>query len=271
MVGVDGSTNSAVAATWAVEIGGRLEAPVEAVSAWTEVPPSYADGVGDDIASVNAHIAEIMSEALEGVGLDGIKVTAARGPIAEVLLNIADEREALMLVVGTRGLGAVSGLLLGSISRRLLFATDRPLVVVPSTVHPVPRELTRVLVGVDCSPVAPRVLSWSARFCADMGLPATILRCVSPGCERPPGLVESIDDRIRVDTEEALRDFRDLGVGYTITVGHGDPRVAWVDNAASDRAGLMVIGSRGEGQFSGLGGTASYLVRHSPVPLAVIP
>jgi nucleotide-binding universal stress UspA family protein len=32
-----------------------------------------------------------------------------------------------------------------------------------------------------------------------------------------------------------------------------------------------VVGRRGEGQFRGLGGTASYLVRHSPMPLAVTP
>jgi nucleotide-binding universal stress UspA family protein len=131
--------------------------------------------------------------------------------------------------------------------------------------------LTRVLVGVDCSPIARRVLSWSAGFCADLGVPATIVRCASPGCERPPGLVERVDGRVRSETEEALEGFRDLGVGYTIAIAHCDPRVALVENATSDQAGLIVIGSRGEGQFRGLGGTASYLARHSPVPIAVIP
>ena len=176
-----------------------------------------------------------------------------------------------MLVIGTRGLGPLAGLLLGSISRRLLFTTHRPLIVVPRRAPPDPQELTRVLVGVDCSPVAQRVLSWSARICADLGVPATIVRCASPDCEQPPGHGEHADDRVRSDTEEALERFRDLGVEYTIAVAHCDPRVALVDNATGEQAGLIVIGSRGEGQFRGLGGTASYLARHSPVPLAVIP
>lgn len=271
LVGVDGSPNAGMAAAWAIEIARRLDAPVEAVAAWTELPPPYVDGVDEHIAEMNAHVAEIMAQALYGDGLSGLNVTAIQGPVADVLLDTGDKLEASMLVVGTRGLGPLSGLLLGSISRRLLFTTRRPLVVVPRRAPPEPQALTRILVGVDCSAVAQRVLSWSARFCADLGVPATIVRCASPGCERPPGLVDRVDDRVRSDTEEALEEFRDLGVGYTIAIAHCDPRVALVENVTSEQAGLIVIGSRGEGQFRGLGGTASYLARHSPVPLAVIP
>lgn len=271
LVGVDGSPNAVVAAAWAAEIGRRLKVPIEAVAAWTEVPPPYVDGVSEHVAEMNAHVTEIMAQSLYAEGINSIKVTAVQGPIAEVLLNTADESDASMLVVGTRGLGPLSGLLLGSISRRLLFTTHRPLVVVPRRAPPEPQEMTRVVVGVDCSPAAQRVLSWSASLCADMGVPATVVRCASPGCERPPGLVDHVNGRVRIDTEEALQEFRDLGVEYTITIAHCDPRVALVDSATSDQAGMIVIGSRGEGQFRGLGGTASYLARHSPVPLAVIP
>ncbi|MFV9672109.1 MAG: universal stress protein [Acidimicrobiia bacterium] len=271
LVGVDGSPNAGVAAAWAVEVGRRLDATVEAVAAWTEVPPPYVDGVDEHAAEMNAHVAEIMAQALRSEGHGDINVTAIQGPIAQVLLSAADDREASMLVVGTRGLGPLSGLLLGSISRRLLFTAQRPLVVVPRRAPPDPQALTRVLVGVDCSAVAQRVLSWSARFCADLGASATIVRCASPGCEKSPGLVDDLDNRVRSETEAALGEFRDLGVDYTIAVAHCDPRVALVENVASDQAGLIVIGSRGEGQFRGLGGTASYLARHSPVPLAVIP
>ena len=56
-----------------------------------------------------------------------------------------------------------------------------------------------------------------------------------------------------------------------VVVAHCDPRVALLETAASNEADLTVVGRRGEGQFRGLGGTASYLVRHSPSPLAVTP
>lgn len=271
VVGVDGSPNAGVAAVWAAELGRRLETPVEAVAAWTELPPPYDDGVDEYVEEMNAYVAEIMTQALCGEGLTNINVTAVRGPIVEVLLNAAEEAGASMLVVGTRGLGPLSGLLLGSISRRLLFTTHLPVVVVPRRAPPDPHELARVIVGVDCSAIARHVLSWSARFCADLDVSATIVRCVSPDCERSHGLVEHADDRVRSDTEAALGEFRDLSVEYNIALAHCDPRVALVETVASSQAGLVVIGSRGEGQFRGLGGTASYLARHSPVPLAIIP
>jgi nucleotide-binding universal stress UspA family protein len=220
---------------------------------------------------MNVQQIDAATKSLVDAGIDSIEVTAAPGPAAEVLLNNADELDASMIVVGTRGLGLLSGLLLGSISRYLLFNTRRPLVVVPSTSTPTPPELTRVLVGLDRSAVAQRVASWAARFCAHLGVPATIVRCADPGCERPPGLVEEIDDNAKADTEKVLSSFRDLGVEYHVVVAHCDPRVALLEAAASEHADLIVVGRRGEGRFSGLGGTASYLVRHSPIPLAVIP
>ena len=271
LVGVDNSPDSDIAAAWAVKIACATGSPIRAVTAWTTRAPSDLEGVDDDIAEANAHTGSTSAESLHTAGLAGLEVIAVRGPAADVLLKTANTLDASLLVVGTRGLGPLAGLLLGSVSRQLLFATDRPLALIPrqSTLNPQP--LTRVLVGVDCSPVAQRVLTWSARFCAELGVSATIVRCADPGCERPPGHVERYDEQIKDETEQALAVFRNRGVQYTLEVCNLDPRVALPETAARDRAGLIVIGTRGAGHFSGLGGTASYLVRHSSLPITVIP
>jgi nucleotide-binding universal stress UspA family protein len=271
LVGIDGSTSSSIAAAWAAKLGFRTGAPVIAVAAWNEPPTSFMDGGGDPAFHRNSDMADLATRTLHEAGVDGVQVTAIRGPITDTLLDATEEFDASMLVVGTRGLGPLSGLLLGSVSRRLMFAMQRPLVVVPRSSSLDPPEMTRVLVGVDCSAVANRVLSWTAKFCSDVGVPATVVRCASPGCERPPGHVDQIDDRARSNVERALKPLRDLGVEYSIVIAHCDPRVALVENAENGQADVIVIGTRGEGQFLGLGGTASYLARHSPVPLAVIP
>ena len=271
LVGVDGSANANIAAAWAVEMGRRTSTHVEAVIAWTEPPTPFLDRADEYIAGMNHQMAEDAAASLRQAGVDGVKVTAIEGTVMRVLLTAAEQQNTSMLVIGTRGLGLLSGLLLGSVSRYLLFNTRRPLIVVPQDSSLEPQELTRVIVGVDCSPVAERVLAWAARFCAEADLPATIVRCSDPGGERPPGLVEDADDRITDDTQKAVEVFRALGVTYDVAIAHCDPRVALVDTAQSTGSGMIVIGSRGEGQFHGLGGTASYLARHSPVPLAVIP
>jgi nucleotide-binding universal stress UspA family protein len=271
LVGVDGSPNASVAAAWAVAAGHQTKAPVKAVAAWTELLSPYMDRIDDHVTEMNAQTRDAAVEALHDAGIDSIEVTAEPGVVADVLLDAADGLDASMLVVGTRGLGRLSTLLLGSISRYLLFSTRRPLVIVPSEPAHGPPELTRVLVGIDRSPIAHRVAAWSARLCADAGVPATIVRCADPGCERPPGHVTRVDDNAKAEAEEVLEPFRDLGVDYDIVVAHCDPRVALVETAVSTRSDMIVIGTRGEGQFRGLGGTASYLARHAPVPLAVIP
>jgi nucleotide-binding universal stress UspA family protein len=271
VVGVDGSKNANAAVAWAVEIGRRTGTPVQAVVAWPDLHSPYMDRIDDHVAAMNIQQIDAATESLLKGGINDIEVTAAPGPVAEVLLDAAEKLDASMLVVGTRGLGPLSGLLLGSISRYLLFNTRRPLVVIPTGSTLDPPALTRVLVGLDRSSAALRVAPWTARFCADLGVPATIVRCEDPGCERPPGLVERIDEDAEAETESMLSAFRDLGVDYTIAIAHCDPRVALVDTVNDTGSGMIVIGTRGEGQFHGLGGTASYLARHSPVPLAVIP
>ena len=271
LVGVDNSSNSNIAAAWAVEIARATGSPIRAVTAWTGRAPSDLEGIGDHIAEPTTHARSTGAASSRATQLAGLEVTAVEGPAAEVLLKTANELDASLIVVGTRGLGPLAGLLLGSVSRQLLFAADRPLVLVPRESTMNPKRLTRILVGVDCSPVARRVLSWSVRFCAALDVSATIVRCADPGCERPPGHVERYDEEIKAETEEALVEFRNHGVDYTLEVCNSDPRVALPETATRDGAGLIVIGSRGAGHFSGLGGTASYLVRHSSLPITVIP
>jgi len=270
LVGVDGSTDAATAAAWALAIARRSNSTVKAAAVWMERHRPSAPAIDGLASEIRTRTVDMADQSLLDAGLAGVEVIAVRGPVAEALLDTADALDASMLVVGTRGLGPLSGLLLGSISRRLLFTSQRPLVVVPRESTLNPPVLSRVLVGFDCSAVAERVLSWSAKFCASLGVPATIVRCADPGCEKPPGHVERIDEWARAEAEEALASFRDLGVDYRVVVAHCDPRVALLETAGSSEADLIVIGRQGEGQFHGLGGTASYLVRHSPVPLAVI-
>jgi nucleotide-binding universal stress UspA family protein len=186
VVGVDGSANAAFAAVWAASIGRRTNVPVTAVATWTMPPPNLGYGFDDPYEVTQEQVARDARRSLRDAGLDDIEIIAAHGPAANALLETADHLNASMLVVGTRGLGPLTGLLLGSVSRRLLFRTDRPLIVVPYVSAPGPPALTRVLVGVDCSSIARRVVTWSAGFCARVGAPATVVRCADPGCERPP-------------------------------------------------------------------------------------
>lgn len=55
-----------------------------------------------------------------------------RGAIADTILAAAVEVDAVVVVVGTRGLSGVKSLVLGSVSHAVVHHADRPVLVVPS-------------------------------------------------------------------------------------------------------------------------------------------
>lgn len=63
------------------------------------------------------------------------------------------------------------------------------------------------------------------------------------------------------------------GVQINMVVCIGDPPKEIIEQAIENNATMIVMGTHGRGSFydSILGGTAQYVVRHSPVPVLVVP
>lgn len=73
-------------------------------------------------------------------GLDDVQVRVARAqhslwPIWRTLLDVADEVDAELIVLGTHGLRVVESELLGSVSNSVLHHARRPALVVPACAH----------------------------------------------------------------------------------------------------------------------------------------
>jgi len=85
------------------------------------------DNTGDTFA-------ESVVKELLGAGIDARVETrdATYGQVAQTLSVTADDLDADMVVVGSRGRSNVASLALGSVSHKLLHLAHRPVLVVPS-------------------------------------------------------------------------------------------------------------------------------------------
>ncbi len=137
VVGVDGSENSLAAVEWAAGMAALVDAEVVAVHALGLLEPLGAD----DSVPTFPHRDEIrdLFERVWCAPLDTAGVRTRRlltdGSAVPVLLDVARELDADLIVVGSRGLGGYPELLLGSTSTQVAQNADRPVTIVPSGHH----------------------------------------------------------------------------------------------------------------------------------------
>jgi len=135
VVGVDGSEASKAALRWTVDEARLRHARVQAVHAWWIIPMLEPGGQlahdaldwGEEEATerVRTFVAETVGAQTE------VEITpvAVQGEQASAVLVDA-AKDADLLVVGSRGAGGFSGLLLGSISQQCAHHAPCPIVIV---------------------------------------------------------------------------------------------------------------------------------------------
>jgi nucleotide-binding universal stress UspA family protein len=132
VVGVDGSSSSEEALRWALGQARRTGQPVEAVISWS-IPVSFGDGAGvlmtiDWEGEATSTLKDTVAKAVDSPDADRVSQRVVMGPPAQVLLDAAADAD--LLVVGSRGRGGFTGMLLGSVSQHVVARAACPVVVV---------------------------------------------------------------------------------------------------------------------------------------------
>lgn len=135
VVGVDTSDGARRALDWAVKEGELRGATVEAVHVW-QFPVFAATPLGTaplDTGELEANARKQFDEVIDAVDAAALVAPIVRtfvaGHPASKLLDAADGAD--LLVVGTRGHGGFTGLLLGSTSQQVTHHAPCPVVIVP--------------------------------------------------------------------------------------------------------------------------------------------
>ncbi len=276
VVGIDGSSGSEHALAWAVANapGPRSIQPVACWNyPWWAISPPMAGNPGpppDDWFREEAKksIRNSLAEHDAELFVDPIIGKGRAGPM---LVSLAEP--ASVLVVGSRGHGALVSSLLGSVSSYCIAHSTVPVVVVPDDAD-ASRPVGRVVVGVDGSENSIAALAWAMSH-VPIDTPIDVIHAWSPPAVDYDfgGLMaqmESGADSILASVVASARERSSHGDRpLTTTAVFGDARSVLRD-APSD---LLVIGTRGHRGITHLllGSIASALTHHPAVATIVVP
>lgn len=151
LVATDGSPAAADAVAFGVELAAEHDSELLFVHVVPvlDVVPASGFGVGGAFPHEPSVLDRmLLVEAAEAAAEHGIVASTAllRGDTVDEIVAYADSHDVDLIVVGSRGHGAIAGALLGSVSRGVLDESKRPVLIVRAesdraATRPVPRAV----------------------------------------------------------------------------------------------------------------------------------
>ncbi|WP_372351280.1 universal stress protein [Streptomyces sp. KL116D] len=283
VVGVDESRESAVAARWAACEARCRDAPLHLLHAWAwspDPPTGTTGGTGQRQRAARAVAAA--AERLVDVVPAGYATTrTVQGPATSALLKAAEG--AGMLVLGSRGLGAVAGVLVGSVAAAVTARASCPVVLVKDGADVAGHAVDShdVVLGLDLGDPCDDVMDFAfeaarihrAHLHVVSAWPRSDPLTVGPG---EVALIEGSRQAREWDgfQEAVLRAWRDKypDVDVRRTLTDGRPQSALL--SAASGAGIVVVGRRRRHEpYIGrrTGPVAHAVLQHALCPVAVVP
>lgn len=280
VVGYDGSPSARTALDWALDEATRTRRPLLLAYAfeWFAVAAAVAPEVANWPDRTARRDAEVLvqtaaveaAEAHPGVSVTGVLLD---GPASVALTERS--RQAALLVLGNRGHGGFTDLLLGSTSVAVSAHAHCPVVVVREAMTDPADPRTDVVVGIDGSPCSLLALGYAFDRAVERDVRLRVIRAWTPP---PPQYIPFDHDPAEITAAERsalddlLVDWRQKypQVEVVAEVVADAPSRALVN--ASRAADLVVVGSRGRGGFRGLllGSVSQQVLHHSRCPVAVV-
>jgi nucleotide-binding universal stress UspA family protein len=128
VIGTDGSETASEAVRQATELARRLGAKIHVVSAYEPVPEARLREERQEVPAnmqwmVNPRedVDETLKTAAQGIEEAGVEVEthAREGDPADAILDVAEEQQADLIVVGNKGMTGAKRFLLGSVPNKV--------------------------------------------------------------------------------------------------------------------------------------------------------
>lgn len=214
--------------------------------------------------------AALMHEQMQGLGAEFVELI---GHPAEVIVKCAQENGVDLIVMPTRGRGALRRFLLGSVTAKVLHDVEVPVWTgaheQPETALPALEGIRNVACAVDLAPTSEGVLRWAGEFAAAFGAKLTAIHA-SPQLVPALGVVHDLEWRAHLSEvlNAALAEtVQKAGVKAEMHLASGEAGKAVDEMAEALKADVLVIGRTPAGLMGRLRTTAYAIIRQSRCPV----
>lgn len=258
----------------------------------TVVPPPWPPGMGKIDAEYQQFLDSSAEEALDHArellppDITARFVVAQARSTAHGLLEVAAEHDATMLVLGSSTAGVLGRVAFGSVAERLLHSSPLPVVLAPRGFRCRPdSRVTSVTAAYGASEGSDELVLAVAGVAAQIGAALRVASfAVRPRTPLTAGVGSRAEDSVlnvwSAQVEQAQRDvlaevtrLPHLPSVTSAVIGHGTEWAAALEDIGWDDGAILAVGSSTAGPIERvfIGSRSSKIVRHSPVPVVVVP
>lgn len=186
---------------------------------------------------------KVLASAIQSLNLDPTHVNAMlrQGDPKDVVCKVAEEIDADLIIMGSRGLKRIISILENSVSQYVFQLSSRPMLLVKDDIYV--RKINRVMVAVDKSDSAKTCLNLALFLLRDIKGSQLVLVHIDPN------LAGKTEERIGAEAEkdpalaEAIAAAKKMGVAYRCISTSGKPGQEICRLAEENHVDLLMLGS----------------------------
>jgi nucleotide-binding universal stress UspA family protein len=183
---------------------------------------------------------KILADAIEYLKLDPAKVNVRlkQGEPKDTVCQVAEEEQADLIIMGSRGLNRLNSILSNSVSQYVFQLTSRPMLLVKDDVNI--KSINRILVGYNNSIPAQQSLQLAISLLRDIKGGQLLITQVKADSKATDPLIKPEQDPVFAP---AIAEAKKQGVAYKCILATGNPGKEICNAAEEFHADLVIIGS----------------------------
>lgn len=203
------------------------------------VPPQVtADGMTEKLEEGGKTLAEVIQKL--NLDPDRVNPILQQGDPKDIVCRVADQAEADLIIMGSRGLKRIQSILENSVSQYVFQLSSRPMLLVKDDIYV--KKINRVMVAMDKSESAQECLKVAISLLRDIKNGELILVHTNPELKIKPGEIAANpnEDPVLIP---AINEAKKLGIAYKCIAPEGKPGERICQTAEDLNVDLLILGS----------------------------